>query len=45
MFVPMYDVYYLICNFSVYAPWLFMKYVGAAVAMGALVGLAMHGAR
>ena len=42
IFVPFYDLFYLICNFSIYARWLCVKYVGVAVALGAELGLAHH---
>jgi hypothetical protein len=41
-FVPFGDVYYFICNFWKYFTWICVKYVGAAVAMGAAAGLAAH---
>jgi hypothetical protein len=43
-FIPFGDIYYLICNFWAYFTWNCVKYVGAAVAIGAALGLASHSA-
>jgi hypothetical protein len=44
-FVPFGDVFYFICNIWQYFNWFCVKYVGAAVAIGAAMGLATHGGR
>jgi len=41
-FVPGGDIYYFLSNIWEYFPWFCVKYVGAAVAMGAVLGLAAH---
>jgi hypothetical protein len=41
-FVPFGDIFYFICNFWEYFTWFCVKYVGAAVAIGAALGLAAH---
>jgi hypothetical protein len=38
-FIPGYDVYYFACNFWRYFPWFCLKYIGAAVWAGAMLGL------
>jgi hypothetical protein len=38
-FVPLGDIYYLICNFERYFKWICAKYVGTAVAIGAATGM------
>ena len=43
-FVPFGDVFYFICNIWVYFTWFCVKYVGAAVAVGAALGIATHSA-
>ena len=42
-FVPLYDVYYVICNFEKYAVLLAVRYAAISVALGATCGLGMHG--
>jgi len=41
-FVPMGNLFYLICNIGKYFPRLCVKYIGIAVALGAVAGLAAH---
>jgi len=41
-FVPFGDSYYFICNFWQYYKWILVKYVGGAVLIGAVCGLAAH---
>jgi len=41
-FVPFGDIFYFICNIWEYFTWFCVKYVGAAVAIGAAMGLAAH---
>jgi len=40
--IPLYDVYYVICNFEKYAVLLALRYAAIGVALGATCGLAMH---
>jgi hypothetical protein len=42
-FIPLYDIYYLICNFEKYAILVAVRYAAISVALGATCGLAMHG--
>jgi hypothetical protein len=42
IFVPSYNLFYLICNLPIYTRWLCVKYLGVAVAVGAAWGLAHH---
>jgi GYF domain 2 len=41
-FVPFGDIYYFITRIWQYFPWFCVKYIGAAVAVGAAAGLAAH---
>ena len=41
-FVPFGEIYYFITNFWQYFTWFCVKYIGAAVALGAMLGLATH---
>jgi hypothetical protein len=43
--VPFGDIFYFICNFWEYFTWFCVKYLGAAVAIGAALGLAAHSAQ
>jgi hypothetical protein len=43
-FVPFGDIFYFICNIWEYFNWFCVKYVGAAVCAGAILGLAAHSA-
>jgi len=42
MFLPGGDIYYFLSNIWEYFTWFCVKYVGLAVATGALAGVAMH---
>jgi len=42
VFVPLYDLYYIICNFEKYAILLAVRYAAISVALGAVFGLAAH---
>ena len=44
-FLPFGNSFYFISNFWVYFPWFFVRYVGTAMVLGALVGLEMRGRR
>jgi hypothetical protein len=41
-FIPLYDVYYVICNFEKYAMLLAIRYAAIGVALGATCGLGMQ---
>ena len=43
-FVPLGDIFYFISNIWEYFTWFCVKYVGAAVAIGAAMGMAAHSA-
>jgi hypothetical protein len=40
--IPLYDIYFFICNIDRYYKLLAVKYVGISIALGAVLGLAMH---
>jgi GYF domain 2 len=40
--IPLYDIYFFICNIDRYYKLLAVKYVGVSIALGATLGLGMH---